>query len=66
MLLFSANTVLAEVLDDLVEFNFNEDNVEEAGGAIWLDELHLTSAVHSIIAELFQRALGSHPAQSRT
>ena len=62
ILLFSAHAVLTEVLDDFVEFNFNESDVEEAGGAIWLDELHLTSAVHFLMAERLHRALESHPA----
>ena len=66
ILLFSVHAVLTKVLDDFVEFNFNESDVEEAGGAIWLDELHLTGAVHSIVAEHLQRALVSHPTPSRT
>jgi len=66
ILLFSAHAVLTKVLDDFDEFDFNESDVEEPGGAIWLDELHLTSTVHSIVAEHLQRALESHPARSRT
>jgi hypothetical protein len=66
ILLFSAHAVLTKVLDDFDEFDFNESDVEEPGGAIWLDELHLTSAVHSIVAKHLQRALESHPARSRT
>jgi hypothetical protein len=57
-LLFSAHAVLTEVLDDPLEFDFYRRDVEDAGGAIWVDELHLTTAVHSIISERLQRVLG--------
>lgn len=66
VLLLSAHAVLTEVIDDFVEFNFSESDIEEAGGDIWLDEIHLTSAVHSIVAEHLQRALEALPAQPRT
>jgi hypothetical protein len=66
MLLLSAHAVLTEVLDDFVKFDFGESDVEEAGGNIWLDEIHLTSAVHSILAERLQRTLGALPDQPGT
>ena len=55
MLLFFAH---AEVLDNPLEFDFDQRDVEDAGGAIWVDELRLTTMVHSIISECLQRALG--------
>jgi hypothetical protein len=58
VLLFSAHAVLTEVLDDPFEFDFDQRDVEDAGGAIWVDELHLTTTVHSIISERLQRVLG--------
>ena len=55
MLLFFAH---AEVLDNPPEFDFDQRDVEDAGGAIWVDELRLTTMVHSIISKCLQRALG--------
>jgi hypothetical protein len=66
MLLFSAHAVLTGVLDDFVEFDFSESDVEEAGGGIWLDEIHLTSAVHSIVAESLERELEALPTRPGT
>ncbi|KAF9519030.1 carbohydrate esterase family 16 protein [Hydnum rufescens UP504] len=66
ILLFSAHAVLTGVLDDFVEFDFSESDVEEAGGGIWLDEIHLTSAVHSILAESLERALEALPTRPGT
>ncbi|KZV76033.1 carbohydrate esterase family 16 protein [Peniophora sp. CONT] len=55
--LFSANAVLSAVLDDPEEYDFTSDDVEMEGGAIWEDELHPTSEVHSILADRLLQAL---------
>jgi phospholipase/lecithinase/hemolysin len=55
--LFSAHQVVSAVLDDPEEFGFAEDDVSEQGGAIWMDEMHMTSEVHAIIAERIEVAL---------
>jgi hypothetical protein len=39
------------VLDDPLDFDFTDDDPETEGAGIWVDDLHLTSAVHSIFAE---------------
>lgn len=49
--LFSSHRVLARVLDDPEEYDFCEDDTTDEGGRIWVDELHLTSGVHDILAE---------------
>lgn len=55
--LFSANAVLSAVLDDPEEYDFTFEDVEMEGGAIWEDELHPTSEVHSVLADRLLRAL---------
>jgi len=53
---FSSHQVITEVLDEPVGFDFAEDDPGMGGGGIWMDDLHLTPAVHAILAE---RLLGS-------
>ena len=48
---FSSHHVLTEILDDPLDFDFTEDDPETEGAGIWVDDLHLTSTVHSILAE---------------
>ncbi|KAK1221482.1 hypothetical protein PQX77_015716 [Marasmius sp. AFHP31] len=54
--IFSFHGVLSKILDDPEEFDFTEDDSTTEGGAIWVDELHLTSEVHEIIAEQIRKA----------
>lgn len=49
--IFSCHYVLTEVLDKPLDLDFTEDDPETEGGGIWADELHLTPAVHEILAE---------------
>ncbi|TDL18023.1 hypothetical protein BD410DRAFT_901086 [Rickenella mellea] len=55
--LFSSHAVVTEILDDPDDFDFQEDDVDREGGAIWIDQLHLSSEVHSILAERLKKAL---------
>jgi len=48
--LFSSHRVLTEVLDKPLDFDFAEDDPETEAAGIWADELHLTSAIHTIFA----------------
>lgn len=48
---FSSHQVLTDVLDEPLDFDFAEDDAETGGGGIWIDDLHLTPAVHVILAE---------------
>jgi lysophospholipase L1-like esterase len=48
---FSSHRVLTEVLDEPLDFDFVEEDPETEGGNIWTDDLHLTPAVHAILAE---------------
>ena len=50
VLLFSAHAVITDVLDHPGEYAFSEQDVCKEGGAIWSDALHVTSAVHKILA----------------
>ncbi|SJL02454.1 uncharacterized protein ARMOST_05781 [Armillaria ostoyae] len=42
---------LLHVLDDPLEYDFAEDDPDDEGSAIWEDDLHLTPAVHVILAD---------------
>ena len=57
VLLFSAHRVLTDVLDDPLEYDFNEDDPADEGGSIWADDLHLTSEVHDIVAQQLLNSL---------
>ena len=57
VVLLSAYSVIADILDRPVEYGFDEKDAEEEGGAIWRDELHVTSQVHEILAlQLLEKA----------
>ncbi|KZT01321.1 carbohydrate esterase family 16 protein [Laetiporus sulphureus 93-53] len=62
--LFSANAVISAILDAPDEYGFEEEDIFEEGGPIWLDDMHLTSDVHAIIAEKLEKALHSVPCGS--
>ncbi|PBK66961.1 hypothetical protein ARMSODRAFT_889765, partial [Armillaria solidipes] len=47
---FSSHKVLTDMLDDPLEYGFGENDLDNEGGAIWEDVLHLTPAVHVILA----------------
>ena len=50
VLLFSAHAVITDVLDRPGEYAFSEQDVCKEGSAIWSDALHVTSAIHKILA----------------
>ncbi|KIJ21202.1 carbohydrate esterase family 16 protein [Paxillus involutus ATCC 200175] len=58
LLLFSSDKVLTEVLDEPLVYDFDRDDVDLEDGDIWQDTLHITSAVHKIIATHMANALG--------
>jgi len=58
MLIFSSNKVLSEVLDNPGAQGFSENAKDVVGRGIWRDSLHLTPAVHKIIASRISSALG--------
>ncbi|KAF8835822.1 hypothetical protein BDN67DRAFT_984357 [Paxillus ammoniavirescens] len=58
LLLFSSDKVLTEVLDEPRVYYFDRDDVDLEDGDIWQDTLHITSAVHKIIAARMTNALG--------
>jgi len=61
-LLFSAWSLFTRVLQDPLQYGFDESDPRKAGGGIWMDPLHPTSRMHSIIAHDLANFLGSHPA----
>ena len=57
LFLFSAHRAVSRVLDNPEDFDFEEFDVEEEGGRIWMDELHFTETVHAIVGSALVRAL---------
>lgn len=49
--LFSMHAVISDILDNPESFGFSGDELEEQGGPIWEDLLHLRSEVHAVMAE---------------
>ena len=65
VLVFSSHDVLSDVLDKPEEYGFQRSDVDEAGEGIWEDQLHLTSAVHHILAEQLHGVLSTIVAQDK-
>ena len=53
MTLFSSHEVISDILDNPERYGFSKEDVAKEGGEIWVDDLHLSSAVHRILAERF-------------
>ncbi|KAL1664851.1 hypothetical protein GGF50DRAFT_54019, partial [Schizophyllum commune] len=49
--LFSSHEVITGILDEPEKYEFSKEDVAKEGGEIWVDDLHLSSAVHRILAE---------------
>ncbi|KAL1732640.1 hypothetical protein EV714DRAFT_235341 [Schizophyllum commune] len=49
--LFSSHEVISDILDEPEKYGFSKEDVAKEGGEIWVDDLHLSSAVHRILAE---------------
>lgn len=58
--LFSSWDAFSRVLDDPNAFGFDPSDASEAGGAIWVDRLRPTSAMHRIIADDLVSFLDAH------
>ncbi|KAG2130185.1 uncharacterized protein EDB93DRAFT_1332106 [Suillus bovinus] len=58
--LFSSWDSFSRVLDDPNAFGFDPNDISEAGGAIWVDRLRPTSAMHRVIADDLVSFLDSH------
>lgn len=58
--LFSSWDAFSRVLDDPNAFGFDLSDASEAGGAIWVDRLRPTSAMHRIIADDLVSFLDAH------
>lgn len=54
---YSMHKLLGDILHDPEEYGFTEGDATKPGWGIWADVLHLTSAVHSIIADGIMSAL---------
>lgn len=65
ILVFSSHRLFSELLNGPGNYGFDEDDVTEAGGKIWEDQLHLTSDVHGILAQQLKEALLSTTAVDR-
>jgi phospholipase/lecithinase/hemolysin len=57
VLLFSANKWLSGFLDDPQAYGFSIEDVSKEDGTIWMDNLHLTPAVHRLLGKAIYDAL---------
>lgn len=58
---FSSHKVFSALLDHPDEYGFPQKDTQKAGGSIWMDHLHPTSAVHLIVAMELHVMLSSIP-----
>ncbi|KAI4525060.1 hypothetical protein K525DRAFT_266440 [Schizophyllum commune Loenen D] len=61
ILIFSSARVIDSILDDPDVYGLPPSNVRKANGAIWMDRLHPTSAVHDVLAKEMTEFLGGVP-----
>lgn len=54
---FSAHSVISDILDNPEEYDFTEEDATEANINIWSDELHLTIEVHKVLAKKITSSL---------
>ncbi|KAJ6621353.1 hypothetical protein B0H10DRAFT_2163163 [Mycena sp. CBHHK59/15] len=59
VVVFSVHEVLSDILDDPLQLDYAEDDPTNEGGGIWEDDLHLTPAIHAILAERLLSALSA-------
>ncbi|KAI0362691.1 hypothetical protein OH77DRAFT_1442517 [Trametes cingulata] len=53
----SSHVVFSDILDDPEHYGFTEDDVNEEGSGIWVDELHASSHVHKIMADVLLKRI---------
>jgi len=58
--LFSSWDTFSRVLDNPSAFGFDPSDIGQAGGAIWVDRLRPTSAMHRVIADDVVSFLEAH------
>ncbi|KAL1695181.1 hypothetical protein GGG16DRAFT_109283 [Schizophyllum commune] len=61
VLIFSSARAIDNILDDPGTYGLPPSNVRKANGAIWMDRLHPTSAVHDVLAREMAEFLGGVP-----
>ncbi|KAI5888385.1 uncharacterized protein SCHCODRAFT_02636602 [Schizophyllum commune H4-8] len=61
VLVFSSARAIDNILDDPDIYGFPASDVRKANGAIWMDRLHPTSAVHDVLAREMAEFLGGVP-----
>ncbi|TFY72677.1 hypothetical protein EVG20_g339 [Dentipellis fragilis] len=67
VMILSAWGTFSRVLDDPVACGFAQDSGRKAGGDIWFDRLHPTSAMHKIIADdIFEFLHSAHVGDTET
>jgi len=65
-LYFSSYKVFSEILDNPAAEGYPSEDVKEAGGSIWMDQLHATAAVHKDIAHELAKFLRSVEVTARS
>jgi phospholipase/lecithinase/hemolysin len=58
---FSSHKVFTAFLDNPKSHGFPPSDIQKSGGAIWMDHLHPTSAVHLLVANELDGSLSAIP-----
>lgn len=61
-MIYSSHHTFTQVLDNPGSYDFVPDDVAKMRGAIWIDNIHPTTAMHKIIAREIGAFLGNVPA----
>ena len=59
VLLFSSHELFHKVLDNPKDYDLDESTVNDEGGPVWFDFLHITSKMHGIVARAIEDFLSS-------
>lgn len=61
-MVYSSHHTFTQVLNSPASYGFDAEQVIKEGGAIWVDNIHPTTAMHEIIAVEMSAFLGDTPA----
>lgn len=62
ILMFSAWEIFNQIFDAPNAFGLSSSNLHRIGGDVWLDNLHVTSKFHRVLARQIERFLLKAPA----
>ena len=63
-MVYSSHHTFTQVLNSPSLYGFEPEDAAKGGGAIWIDHIHPTTAMHKVIAREMRAFLGNVPAFS--